>query len=577
MGYVSGTNTTGVTYSWDFDNNGSFDAGGLGSNTPQHAYSNEGLYTVRLSVSNAVGESATCVRSNYVKALVSNVHYVAHAGAHAYPFTSWATAANDIQSAVNAAMEGGRVMVAAGTYNAVIHCTVAKTVTVHGVEGPSATVIDGADAQRGFWLEAGAHVSGFTITNGYGFGIGSGGGGIYFNTGGTASNCVIAGCGQGGFGGGFKMQSDGLLVDSTVRNCSGGYGAGGYIDVSGTVANCRILDNVAGTHGGGIYIDKDGTVRDSLLQGNEAESQYGGGLFMNYGGLAQRCVIISNRARWLGGGMYVYRAKAENCLIIDNQGGYGGGVGCGDSNGMVKNCTVVSNSSDHGGGVYQGIIVNSVVYDNTAAESNNYLGSALAYSCATPLPGGTGNTAANPQFAGAGDYHLGGASPCVDTGSNPLGTSMDLDGVSRPLDGKNDGTNTVDMGCYEYIHASADSDGDTMLDAWEIAYALDPTNAFDATGNLDGDLHNNIQEFIADTDPNNPNDWFRIEGFDGTSILFDSSDARWYTLLGCTNLVEGVWNPVPGTPPRMGAGGADSMQATNNLPRGFYKLTVELP
>ncbi len=110
------------------------------------------------------------------------------------------------------------------------------------------------------------------------------------------------------------------------------------------------------------------------------------------------------------------------------------------------------------------------------------------------------------------------------------------------------GSARFDIGAYEYLNATADSDGDTMTD---------------------GD------EQISDTDPTDSNDWFRITGVSGGSVFFDSSNARWYTLLGCTNLVSNAWKPVQGA--RMGLGGADSMQSTNNLPVEFYRLTVELP
>ncbi len=50
---------------------------------------------------------------------------------------------------------------------------------------------------------------------------------------------------------------------------------------------------------------------------------------------------------------------------------------------------------------------------------------------------------------------------------------------------------------------SFDTDGDDMPDAWEIANGLDPlTN--DAGLNPDGDLLTNLEEFLAGTDPHNP-------------------------------------------------------------------------
>ncbi len=47
---------------------------------------------------------------------------------------------------------------------------------------------------------------------------------------------------------------------------------------------------------------------------------------------------------------------------------------------------------------------------------------------------------------------------------------------------------------------------------------------------------------------------------------------------GRSNLLDGSWTNVPGAGPRMGVHGPDSMDDTNEPPRGpFYRLGVELP
>jgi hypothetical protein len=70
----------------------------------------------------------------------------------------------------------------------------------------------------------------------------------------------------------------------------------------------------------------------------------------------------------------------------------------------------------------------------------------MSYCCTVPLPPGTGNFTNNPLFinGAAGNFHLKGASPCVNSGSNtstPPGP--DLDGNPRIFFG------TVDLGAYE--------------------------------------------------------------------------------------------------------------------------------
>ncbi|MEO6246653.1 MAG: lamin tail domain-containing protein [Opitutaceae bacterium] len=54
---------------------------------------------------------------------------------------------------------------------------------------------------------------------------------------------------------------------------------------------------------------------------------------------------------------------------------------------------------------------------------------------------------------------------------------------------------------------TADSDGDGMPDAWEIAHGFDPYNPADASLDADGDGQSNLAEYRAGTDPHNPKDF----------------------------------------------------------------------
>lgn len=55
------------------------------------------------------------------------------------------------------------------------------------------------------------------------------------------------------------------------------------------------------------------------------------------------------------------------------------------------------------------------------------------------------------------------------------------------------------------VKINLDSDGDGLSDEYETQYGLDPKNAADADEDKDGDGFTNMEEFLAKTDPSDPN------------------------------------------------------------------------
>lgn len=80
--------------------------------------------------------------------------FVSPAGSHTPPFTSWATAATDIQSAVDVSVANDAVLVTNGTYQTggrerpgwvlTNRVVIDKAITVRSVNGPAVTIIKGA-------------------------------------------------------------------------------------------------------------------------------------------------------------------------------------------------------------------------------------------------------------------------------------------------------------------------------------------------------------------------------------------------------------------------------------------------
>lgn len=207
------------------------------------------------------------------------------------------------------------------------------------------------------------------------------------------------------------------------------------------------------------------------------------------------------------------------------------------------------------------------------------------------LTWGAGNISSDPQFVNlaANDYRLTANSPCVDAGTNVttaltnflVAITNDLDGVPRPLDGDGDGLAGFDIGAYEHLLATADSNGDGIPDGWTWNYRLNPTDPNLATGNPDGDAHTTFQEWVADTDPTNALSRFRIETISPgppITVQFLSSSNRQYTLVYTTNLASApVWMNVPSQVDIAGSGGLDSLADINWETERYYRITVKAP
>jgi hypothetical protein len=489
-----------------------------------------GANTVTVTGTNALGTAvsdAVIITRSSESGADNPTHYVSQLGSHTWPFDNWDTAATNIQAAVDAAADGDTVLVDYGDYQEGATITIAKAITLESLYGEEWTTIDGEDAYRCLTLSDGACIDGFTIQNGSA----------------DSDESLV-------YGGGIYCS------DSTVQNCivfrnSATYGGGGIYCAGGFIKNSSILDNIAG--------NINSRYDYSLIQG--------AGIYCA-NSIVQNCVISGNSVDTVGiasaGGIYCTTSTVKNCTISKNSvSGYGGGGPDGpQANGSA-------------GGIYCGSggnIQNCIVSVNTAQSyTDNYSnrGGNFNYTCTTPSIGDNCITD-DPQLAGC---KLTASSPCIDAGMVINGITTDIDGTPRPLDGDGDGVAAPDIGAYEYVNLSADSDGDGLTDGQElVVLGTSPVKS-----HSDDDPASDYNEYIAGTDPRDGSDWFHITGLSGTAIEFTTSANRSYTLQSCTNLVAGTWMDVPDQINIPGSGGIDTLSDASTTNACFYRVQVELP
>ena len=215
----------------------------------------------------------------------------------AFPYGSWATAATNIQNAIDAANPGDQILVTNGVYQSGSHLAadgttnrvaVTTPVSIVSVNGSAATVIDGGKIMRCVYLTDGSVLTGFTLTNG------------------TAVNG----------GGAYCTSTNVQLINCQVSGNSATYGGGVY---SGTLSNCTISGNSVGFSGsgGGAY---NSTLLNCTITGNSTLVNGGSGAGA-VGGFLANCVISNNicngSGATVGGG--VSGSVLVNCALLGNR------------------------------------------------------------------------------------------------------------------------------------------------------------------------------------------------------------------------------------------------------------------
>ncbi len=128
---------------------------------------------------------------------------------------------------------------------------------------------------------------------------------------------------------------------------------------------------------------------------------------------------------------------------------------------------------------------------------------------------------------------------------------------------------------YSLLHV--DIDGDGLDDDWEEQYAFDPLVPDNTSVDSDGDGATLAEEFIAGTDPANASDRFQVQFDSSLSARFPTSLARLYSLQWSTNIVDIIWNPLPGQTDLIGTGEDMTLPVPTEKPFSYYRIKVSTP
>lgn len=386
-----------------------------------------------------------------------------------------------IQSAIDSAVSGDTVLVSPGTYLESVSYK-NKSIVLTSTGGSAVTTIDArgrccATVQIVDIPGTTAALNGFTITGG------NQNAAVYVsNASPTISNNVITGNYVVAV---YVSGSNGQLLNNMVSQNENYSGVQGILVFSSnlTIRNNVVTQNVSHNNPAGIYIS---------------------------GGSSQVTQnLVGKNSGWTAAGIYLYSGS----IVLTNN--------------TVAENTVMAEAPGYG---YPDTRTTGVYVDRQASVQlrNNVIagtGPSWALFCdPTPFSGMERTLANNdlfsptghyflncgvsfgsindPQFIAPeiGDYHLSGSSPALDTGNNgaPNVPAADLEGVTRVIDGNNDGTAIVDMGAFEMIPGSASISPASLTFDDQILNTQSPSQTVTVTNTGANVLHLAMQLNLSD-------------------------------------------------------------------------------
>jgi hypothetical protein len=258
------------------------------------------------------------------------------------------------------------------------------------------------------------------------------------------------------------MNADGIGDGSVIA-----LNAGAGINIRATIENLMLINGYADKGGAVQVLANSGSAELTLLRnvltGNSAAS--GGGISAQavQAGNADLVLegnIIARNSATNGAGLDLYAAdsgstvtiSSVNNTITENRASEGGGLRAASE--LSGNVSMTALNEIIWGNTAHGISSDISLYQNASSTTMSVISSDIGSVFNGPANGGTytddaGTFNADPVFMNPSlvDYRLHKDSPCIDTGTMPGLSSVDMLGQVRPL-----GTG-IDMGAIEYVDA----------------------------------------------------------------------------------------------------------------------------
>jgi len=368
----------------------------------------------------------------------AGVHYVQCDAVPGGDGTSWARAFSHPQDALDIALPGDQVWVAAGTYGLRDFEDRNVLVLVPGV-----SVLGGFTGHE-TGIEMRSPETFLTTLDGQG----------------SAYHVVLAIGADGAVLDGFTITG-GNATGYMLETARGGTSDGGGVFCAFSsleINRCRFLENRASSKGGAIYIEESRPVlSDSIFEGNSSII-FGGALnIVASSPDIINCIFQDNKSETSGGAVNILESQTSfvNSVFSGNSSfGAGGAVLAKSSEAIFSNCTFNGNRCEKfsGGAVFlnqgRARLTNSILWGDLSADSSEIAlhegGEAqILYSIVQGGFEGTGNLGLPPEFIqqGAwdedghwieGDYRLAENSPAIDSGTEIGAPNFDLAGTPRP-------------------------------------------------------------------------------------------------------------------------------------------------